>query len=225
MKEISLTRGKTALVDDSDYIVLSVYKWHARFCPKSKKFYAVRMATENGKRIVYRMHWAIMGHKRIDHKDGNGLNNQRYNLRPANTLQNNRNRAKGIGKYSSQYKGVSLHACGKWSAQISLHNKQRYLGLFVLEIDAAKRYDQEATKEFGEFAKLNFPEMENIMAKIVKITVDENGDFTVDLNGFKGRGCDAIIKAFGEESTITKETHKREYGENERATNVQVTGR
>jgi hypothetical protein len=63
------------------------------------------------------------------------------------------------------------------------------------------------------------------MAKIVKVTVDENGDFTVDLNGFHGRGCDAIIKAFGEESTVTKETHKREYGENQNVANTERLGR
>lgn len=53
------------------------------------------------------------------------------------------------------------------------------------------------------------------MAKIIKVTIDDaNGEFDVDLSGFHGKGCDALIKAFGEIGSITSETHKPEYNEN-----------
>lgn len=64
------------------------------------------------------------------------------------------------------------------------------------------------------------------MAKIINIDIDEKGDFTVDLTGFQGKGCDAIIKAFSEVGDITKEVHKREYFDTTKTqtTNVQRTG-
>ncbi len=53
------------------------------------------------------------------------------------------------------------------------------------------------------------------MAKLIKIDIETSGpdagNFAVDLTGFEGVGCDAIIKAFAEIGEVTKEIHKPEY--------------
>ena len=161
MKEIQLTQGQVALVDDEDFEELNKYNWSA---DKGKyTFYAVRATFKAGKYKRYRMQNVISGVLRTDHKDGNGLNNQRYNLRPASRAQNNMNTAKAKtsnGKpTSSPYKGVCFHkATQLCTAQIMVNGKRIHLGTFGSDhIAAAKAYDVAAVHYFGEFARINFP--------------------------------------------------------------------
>jgi len=92
----------------------------------------------------------------VDHKNNNGLDNQRDNLRPATYSTNQFNQTKRANR-SSQYKGVYLHKSrGKWMARIRKMYKETFLGYFDNEIDAAKAYDVAAKQMFGEYAKLNF---------------------------------------------------------------------
>jgi hypothetical protein len=89
----------------------------------------------------------------IDHINGNTLDNQRHNLRACSNKENMRNR--GMASHnSSGFKGVSWLE-GKWSAYIGENGKKIHLGLFKTREDAARRYNKEALKRFGEFAKLN----------------------------------------------------------------------
>jgi len=109
------------------------------------------------------MHRVIMKAARgsqIDHKNGNGLDNRRSNLRFANVQQNRMN-SKKQNRFSSRYKGVHYYKHARqWKAQIRYNGIQLYLGYYRVETDAAKVYDQKAKKLFGEFARLNFPEGE-----------------------------------------------------------------
>lgn len=90
-----------------------------------------------------------------DHIDGNKLNNQKTNLRIATRTENARNQRPVRGG-SSQYKGVGWHkAANKWRADIRINGELKYLGLFTDEIQAAKSYNEAATKYFGEFAQIN----------------------------------------------------------------------
>lgn len=154
MKEIQLTKGKVTRVDDADFAVLNIYKWHLGG-RKQGPYYAIRTVRVAGKRTTLRMHQQIKGGTGFDHEDNDGLNNQRYNLRPANSQQNNHNATKQQGT-SSQFKGVYKRG-NKYRAQITLNYEKRMLGTFDTETDAAKRYDAEALILFGKFAKLNFP--------------------------------------------------------------------
>jgi hypothetical protein len=148
MKQIPLSQGLYALVDDEDYEALAVHKWHARKKPRT--FYAARNSA--GKKIF--MHVAL-GYSRPDHRDGNGLNNQRHNLRPASKAQNAQNNPRHLDNKSG-FKGVSPQG-NRWQADIRVDGKNRYLGCRALASEAAKLYDEAAVKHFGEYARVNFP--------------------------------------------------------------------
>ncbi len=153
MKQIPLTQGKFALVDDEDFEYLNQWKW----CVSADN-YAKRGVWIDGKvkcRYMHRLIMRINDRKVfIDHKDHNGLNNQKENLRLATHSQNSMNTT--AQKQSvSKYLGVSLSKKNPWTAQIGFNGIQKYLGGFNNEIDAAKAYNEAAIKYHGEFANLN----------------------------------------------------------------------
>lgn len=156
MKEIKLPKGRVALVDDEDYERVNQFRWRA-----TKEFntlYAVRVIKVYGRRTTLRMHRFILGLTdkkiQVDHRSGDGLNNQRSNLRIATNQQNGRNRV-GVNK-TSQFKGVYFNKeKNKYTAQIKLNYKTRYIGHFPSEIEAARAYDIRAKELFGEFARPN----------------------------------------------------------------------
>jgi hypothetical protein len=159
MKRIKLTRDKYALVDDADYEWLSSHKWYA--LKHGKTYYARHSKRINGKKTFFSMHRTILGlfdpKIKVDHKDYDGLNNQRNNLRVATELQNHHNIPK-LPNCSSKYKGVSWSKnARKWEARIRIPDirKRENLGYFINEIEAAKAYNEKALIYFGEFAVLN----------------------------------------------------------------------
>lgn len=153
MKEIQLTNGFVAMVDDADFDWLNQWKWYAHKAGKS--IYAERTEYKQQKQI--RMHVQIMNPEnemRVDHKDLNGLNNQRNNLRICTHAENRRNLTKPKNN-TTGFKGVSPIR-GKFQATIKVNYQQIYLGVYVDPIDAALAYDKAAKKYFGEFARTNF---------------------------------------------------------------------
>lgn len=152
MKEIPLTQGYIAQVSDEDYDALSSRSWY----PIRNRTTVYAYTKIDGKDTP--MHQLILGGS-PDHKDHNGLNNQRENLRPASQSQNLMNMSKTTSPTSSKFKGVCWHKkAQKWMASIKLHGHIKYLGLFDVEEDAAKAYDIAAQNLFGEFANPNFKE-------------------------------------------------------------------
>lgn len=94
--------------------------------------------------------------EQIDHKDGNGLNNTRKNLRVTDSFGNNKNSTKRSNSITSKYKGVHYSKReGKWKAQIQVNKKKISLGTFLTELEAAKVYNIAALELHDEFAKLN----------------------------------------------------------------------
>lgn len=149
-REIHLTQGKIALVDDDDYEPLSRFKWSA--CKNRNTYYARREgATTDGRRTTFYMHREILGKVHlIDHRDGNGLNNTRENLRAATVGKNGQNRRQQRNN-TSGFKGVCR--CGsKWRAQITADGKWYHLGLFESPELAACAYNTAAQELHGEFA-------------------------------------------------------------------------
>lgn len=166
MKTIPLTRGKQAIVDDIDYEYLSQFKWTAgegirKELPSA--WYAYRQIIVNGKQVGITMHGAIMKrcgfgkHPAIDHKDLDGLNNRRENLRPCNKSQNGCNQRKRPN-LSSRFKGVNWdNKNKKWRARIKHNQRTYFLGRFKTEENAATAYNFAADEKFGEFALFNSP--------------------------------------------------------------------
>lgn len=158
MKEIVLTRGLVALVDDADFEGVNQFNWHARKPSKRSGFYAVRSTRKSdGSRSRQFMHTFLMPEPvEIDHRDGNGLNNQRGNLRECTHLENLRAFRRKRNGASSVFRGVSKHR-EKWLAGIRVNGKTIYLGQFLIEKNAALAYDKAAREFFGDFAAPNFP--------------------------------------------------------------------
>jgi len=161
LKEIPLTQGQVALVDDADFDELNKYKWCAN--NQHGHWYAHRGFSVNGKNQIVTMHAQILGTPKgmdSDHKDNNGLHNWRDNLRVCSHQKNMENQKKRAGNYTSAFKGVSWNKkANKWHVQICVNGKVFRLGKFTDETKAALVYDEAAKEYFGEFAVLNFREV------------------------------------------------------------------
>lgn len=164
MREVPLggpraKRHGTALVDDKDYAVVGVYQWCITASTRlgANQYACHRVRLPDGRSRLERMHHLITGWAFVDHIDGDGLNNQRNNLRQATVRQNARN-GRSHRDSSSPHRGVSwFKRDGLWHAQISDGVRNRHIGYFTSERKAARAYDAEAAHFFGEFARLNFP--------------------------------------------------------------------
>ena len=164
MKQISLSRGLVALVDDEDYDHLNQYSWSALPAPAGPQYgwYAkTNIRTTSGKFTTALMHRMLLSADpsvHVDHENGNGLDNQKHNLRTCTRSNNMANRTKRKAS-ASVHKGVTWNARkGKWIARISHQGKRHHLGEFANEHKAAQAYNQKARELFGEFARLNNPQ-------------------------------------------------------------------
>jgi len=147
-KEIPLTQGYTALVDEEDYERVSQYNWHAHVRPHT--IYAARsLGHGKGKQLLHK--FLLPDTPEIDHRDGNGLNCCRDNLRPATHQQNCYN----TNKQQLGYKGV-WDRDGRYMARIQADGRRKHLGTFDTAEEAAIAYDKAAKELHGEFASLNF---------------------------------------------------------------------
>jgi hypothetical protein len=152
---IPLTQNQNALVDTDDYDWLMQWNWFAHRNRPTATFYAWRRGPDT---TQISMQEEITGRKDIDHRNRNGLDNRKANLRACTVHQNARNRGKAKGK-TSKYLGVSWDSdCGKWKAEITPNRTRIRLGRFISEKQAAEAYDAAALEHFGEFACLNFPQ-------------------------------------------------------------------
>jgi hypothetical protein len=157
-KEIKLggSSGLYTIVYESDYISLNLglYRWGYQ-----KKGGYVRGWVKKKNVLLHRLIMGVVDSPHsvlVDHRDHNGLNNTRTNLRITNHTGNYRNSLPRGGK--SRFKGVvkDPEATKKiWRAKIGINGKSKYLGHYLTEVEAAKAYNEAATEFFGEFACLN----------------------------------------------------------------------
>ena len=157
MVRLKLTQGKSTIISDKDYAKVKKYRWVAK---KSRNTYYAMAKDEKGKTIY--LHRLIKGVTNpsliVDHKNHDGLNNTRSNLRVCEIHENSCNRGpmKKRSKNCSKYKGVYWSKNKeRWIASITRNYKNIYIGSFTKELDAALAYDRKAKIVFGSFAYFN----------------------------------------------------------------------
>lgn len=150
MKQLKLSQGKFALVDDEDFEKLNKYKWCINGMGRAMR------STTKPKKCIY-LHRAIMNPPKnmtVDHIDGNPLNNQKNNLRICLHKNNLKNRS--INKNTPcGLKGVGLNSNGKFTARIWYKKRLIHLGTFVSKEEAARAYNKKAMIFRGKYANLN----------------------------------------------------------------------
>ncbi len=156
MKQIPLSKGTFALVDDEDFEELNKHKWFNNYG------YAVRnvVIPNSKRRRLLPMHRVVAKTPNglfTDHINGNGLDNQKNNLRFCTTAQNIRNRGLAVNNKSG-YKGVHFSkSTNRWIAQIRIPNRktQLRLGSFKTVEEGYAAYCDAAKKYHGDFANVN----------------------------------------------------------------------
>jgi hypothetical protein len=148
VKEISLTQGKVALVDDEDYEYLKIFSWY--YQPAKHLEYANNK--QNG--LMHRticfvgMDIDFKEGDVVDHVNGNGLDNRRSNLRVVTQRQNTQNKHVFL---TSKYPGVWWDKTyKKWTSQISVNGKRFFLGSHKTEEAAFNAYKQAVHELTGE---------------------------------------------------------------------------
>lgn len=158
--KIDLSRGLVALVDDADAALVAGYKWFA--VPGGRTMYArsYQKAADGTRKLIW-MHRLIMGEapgKIVDHKDGDGLNNARANLRHCVHMENLRNQRAQEGR-KSPFKGVLVRLGrqrgASFVAQIQQGRERLKIGSYDSEYAAARAYDSAARLFHGQFARTN----------------------------------------------------------------------
>lgn len=156
MKQVVLSNGFVALVDDCDYDTVSQYKWNA---VKSRNYHYARASF---KRKTLYMHRLIMGVLddgiMVDHINRNGLDNRRANLRPCDHSSNGWNRRAQVNKsgYIGVYKSKRFVE-DRFYGEVTYRGKKIRSRIFDSAVEAAIDRDRIAKEICGEFASLNFP--------------------------------------------------------------------
>ena len=154
--QIPLSKGFYATVDIEDHERVSKHKWTALQTPWT--VYARRTwRSEDGKQHSMYLHRFIMQpqpNEEVDHRDGDGRNCTRANMRIA-TKSNNAHNQKRKKTNTSGIKGVSFFkAVGRWRADITHNNKLIYLGSFLTKEEAGAAYATAAKMLHKDFHKL-----------------------------------------------------------------------
>lgn len=151
MKIIKSTNGYEIMVDDEDYSLLSLVKWRA--CRPNKTTWYAYTCIANKHVAMHRILLKPSKEFLVDHKDCNGLNNQKSNLRICGKIENAQNsRIRKTNRYG--FKGICLTR-GRFQAVIFKNKQRMHLGTFDTPEEAALAYDRAAIEHFGEFARVN----------------------------------------------------------------------
>lgn len=166
--KIHLTKGQVTVIDCADDYAVKL-KWFALFNGKLQfPYYAARNKSRanggtGGAELLHRVIMSnILGREltddeQVDHRDGDGLNNTRENLRLATCAENQRNKGRRPVN-TSGYIGVCWHKQHqKWAASLASHGRRRHLGLFSNIHEAVVAYDRACYSMNGDFAVGNYP--------------------------------------------------------------------
>lgn len=144
--------------DECDHEIVSQYNWCLHKGDTTLYVRANAWNKETKKSFhpyMHRLILAVVKSQQIDHKDHNGLNNRRDNLRLCNGSENGYNKPPALNN-STGYKGVHYYKKrDNYQVNIVVGKKRIHGGYFKKIEDAAKKYNELALKYHGEFAYLN----------------------------------------------------------------------
>ena len=150
VKQVALTQGQFAVVDDKDYDAVAQFRWRA--IKNRYTYYAMRDVMRDGRRSSQYMHTLIAGFNQTDHRNGNGLDNRRRNLRPASNAENHRNARRSTAN-TSGYKGIDWEKRrSKWRVRVRDGRRQVTIGRYDDLADAVTARREAAARLHGEFA-------------------------------------------------------------------------
>lgn len=162
MKRIPVGNDFT-LVDDEDYEDASRYVW--TLVEWRGKRYAKRKINHNGKYITESLHYYLTGWEYVDHIDGNGLNNQRENLREVTHKKNIQYQKPQTRKKSSAYRGVCwFKPREKWRARLKCDGLEVHVGYFDCEHEAAEAWNESALLHYGKDSFQNVIERKEVVS-------------------------------------------------------------
>lgn len=147
---IHLTHGRCAMIDACEWPALRETRW----CVVKGRYVQGRNSVTGKKILLHRAITSVEPTQKIDHKNGDGFDNRRVNLRVATLAQNQQNRKLNVNNTAGR-KGVSYrNDCGKYRARIVVEGKRIPLGNFMTADEAGRAYAEAAVRYYGEFARL-----------------------------------------------------------------------
>ncbi len=160
---IKLTQGCSTTIDDELRECLSIHRWFA--LKKGALMYVACFVCPSGwkRKRVYTHQMILLKELTatdvIDHRTHHGLDNREANLRSCSQKQNAWNSRPRQDKIGTKYRGVSYVSRKRdsrnWRARLKIRGKDRHLGYFRAEYEAAEAYNRAAVEAFGEYASLN----------------------------------------------------------------------
>jgi NTP pyrophosphatase (non-canonical NTP hydrolase) len=224
MKQIELTQGEYAIVDDEDFEEMNKFKWHyaGGYARRNKKL----SSGKRGMEFLHRLVAKTPENMYTDHINGNTLDNRRSNLRNVTRSQNAKN-ARKKAESTSKYKGVSYFkrdadSIGKWMAKIQVDGEVKKLGYFNSEIEAAIAYNDAAKKHHGEYAVLNVVKKMDMYEyqKRASRTIPKEkwfatkaSNFCMGLSGEVGEVVDEMKKVLYHGHDLNREEMEKELGD------------
>ena len=150
--------GLHTIIDEEDFDLVNQHRWHVSHNAGGCIYAYAQTSRRSGRKIIY-LH-RLIAHpsddQHVDHANGDGLDNRRSNLRVCQPQQNARNRTR-LRSNSTGYVGVEVTREGRFRASVYIGRRKIGVGTFKTAPEAALARDDAARREFGEFARFNFP--------------------------------------------------------------------